>query len=378
MNSNIKLSFYTNIPTPYQDDFFNALSRICDFNAVFYAKTESDRNWPLDNVGYKRVFLNSNIISKFIQKWFKDFHFSWEIFNVCWKENSEWIILGGNYFALNNLFASIILKFKKKKVAFYTEQLKSDSRLWLFLKKIYLNVFFSNVDLIICVGNCACNSYKKLGFLNKDKISIPYNIEIEKFFFENLNLGIIQKIKTELNLQNKIVFLSSGALIHRKGMDLAIQAFQSLEDKHSGQASLIILGEGSQKEFLSKLRHSDDIHFIGFKQKNEIPYYFAIADVFLFCSRYDGWGLVVNEAIAAGSALICSDAVGASEWIDNGMNGFIVENENLSSYVLAMDTLISQPQLRDKFKKENAIRREYTSSTYYANYLIDNLISRKR
>ena len=54
-----KLSFYTNIPTPYQLDFFNALSEIFELHVIFYAKEEANRQWILniENLPYSVTIL---------------------------------------------------------------------------------------------------------------------------------------------------------------------------------------------------------------------------------------------------------------------------------------------------------------------------------
>ena len=59
----LSLSFYTNIPTPNQDDFFDELSRLFHFNVIFYEKTESDRNWVLSKI-LVGVFLNALLMKR--------------------------------------------------------------------------------------------------------------------------------------------------------------------------------------------------------------------------------------------------------------------------------------------------------------------------
>src|SRR5262249_36569992 len=53
------------------------------------------------------------------------------------------------------------------------------------------------------------------------------------------------------------------------------------------------------------------IEYAGFQAPEALPEFFARAHVFVLPSRYDGWGVVVNQALAAGLPVICSDAVGA-------------------------------------------------------------------
>ncbi|MEP7195894.1 MAG: glycosyltransferase family 4 protein [Saprospiraceae bacterium] len=371
----LSLSFYTNIPTPYQDDFFNALNSICEFKAVFYAKTESDRNWENNLSSYKLKFLNNSFFAKIAHKWFKDFHFSSGIFALSYNESADWIVLGGNYFALNNLIAAIILKIRGKRIAFFTEKIKEGQKFKFWLKKMYLKYFLGHVDVMIYIGECARQSYHNYGFSKKKFVIIPYNIDIDLFDRRSIDLKKLNELKENLNVNGRIVILSSGSLIYRKGMDIVIDCFNSLEDKYKDRISLIILGSGEEVNWLKSKALSDQIKFLGFKQKNEIPYYFAISDIFLFCSRYDGWGLVINEAIASELAIICSDAVGASECIHEGINGYVIKNQDLEAYKLAIYKLLDSPELLHQMKVENTKSKVKISSQYNAQLLVSYLNS---
>ena len=60
----------------------------------------------------------------------------------------------------------------------------------------------------------------------------------------------------------------------------------------------------------------------GFQPPEELPRFFAEADVFVLPSRYDGWGVVVNQALGAGLPILCSDHVGAgADLVEDGVNG---------------------------------------------------------
>ncbi|MEO6190180.1 MAG: glycosyltransferase family 4 protein [Saprospiraceae bacterium] len=371
----LSLSFYTNIPTPYQEDFFNALNKICEFKAVYYAKTESDRNWENNLASYKLRYLKNSFVVQIIQKWFKDFHFSWGVFSLSMNEPAQWIILGGNYFAVNNLIAAIILKMRGKRLAFFTEKIKDGKSFKFWLKKMYLRYFLGHIDVIIYIGECAKESYHSYGFSRIKSIIIPYNIDIDLFDKRNLDLKKLDEIKDNLNVDGRIVILSSGSLIQRKGMDIVIDCFNSMEDTYRDRISLLILGSGEEEIKLKSKVISNQIKFLGFKQKNEIPYYFAISDIFLFCSRYDGWGLVINEAIASELAIISSDAVGASEYIREGINGFVIKNEDIAGYNVAICKLLDSSELLHQMKVENAKFKQAVSSQYNAEQLVSYLTS---
>lgn len=121
MNTIIQ-SFYTTIPTPYQEYFFNALNKEFSLRAFFYAKTEIDRLRIVNNPKYIYIFLRHTCIMIWVNYLFKNFHFSLEIFKVARQEKAYFVKFSGNYFAPNNIISTLILRNKGKQVEFYTDR----------------------------------------------------------------------------------------------------------------------------------------------------------------------------------------------------------------------------------------------------------------
>lgn len=108
----------------------------------------------------------------------------------------------------------------------------------------------------------------------------------------------------------RIVFV--GSLIARKGLDILIKAIRS-ENTLGHDISLDVFGPGDPKAFSldgQRVRYRGQISF-GKTQEVAASY-----DLFVLPSRYDGWGVVVNEALCAGVPVICSDQVGAGVVIE--------------------------------------------------------------
>ncbi len=351
--SKLSLSFYTNIPTPNQDDFFEELNHVFIFNAIFYEKTEYDRLWQISDKAYKHVYLKDSKLIKWVQYFYKDFHFSWNIIKYSLNEKSQYIILSGNYFALNTIIAALILKARGKKVGFFSEKIKEAHGFKRFVKRTILFPFIKLLDFMIFVGLCSKQSYSSLGFNLKHHVIIPYNINNANFKDSNLNADRLKQLKDEYNSNTHFTLLTSGALIERKGIDLTIKIMELLNKELENTFQLLILGDGPLKQSLQECSKELPINFLGFKQKEEIPYYFCIADVFLFCSRYDGWGLVINEAISAGLPCLVNKDVGSSELIENYVNGFICDNQNLLSYVNAIEMLCKDKALIKSIRTNN-------------------------
>jgi glycosyltransferase involved in cell wall biosynthesis len=146
-------------------------------------------------------------------------------------------------------------------------------------------------------------------------------------------------------------------MIARKGIDVLLHAF-SLLVKHGVPARLHLIGrEADLPRFLSELPAETRalISYHGFRSPADLPAVFASADVFVLPSRHDGWGVVVNQALAAGLPVIASDAVGAAhDLIVHEISGLIVPAGNTSALEVAMRRLALSSALRDKLAAASA------------------------
>lgn len=117
-----------------------------------------------------------------------------------------------------------------------------------------------------------------------------------------------------------------GQLIARKRVDLLLRAFSRLDVP---SARLRIIGQGRQeaalKRLTTRLKIADRVQFVPGLPNADTVAAMANADVLVLPSRFDGWGAVVNEALMAGTPVICSNRCGASDLIDNGRNGYVFE-----------------------------------------------------
>lgn len=98
--------------------------------------------------------------------------------------------------------------------------------------------------------------------------------------------------------------------------------------------------EGSLRRLADKC--ASQVEFLGFRDWMELPQEYARADVLCVPSRYDGWGLVVPEGLAAGLPVISSNSTGAAvEFIEDGQNGWLVEADDESALHNAMQAAIT-------------------------------------
>lgn len=346
MGGKPRLSFYTNIPTPYQLDFFDALSELFELKVVYYATIEEDRMWKLDthSNNYEIVHLKKSLLSNLLLKVHHTLHYSGAIFRQVLTDPAPYVIVGGSYIAPNAIIAMLLSRLRGKKIAFLSEAFQPAVRLsrrW--LRKIFLVPLRISCDMLFAIGDVAANSYQQQG-INKPTYKIPYSIDSTQFDINNLDPAYLHRITEEIKPQgNEFVFITSGSLIHRKGIDTLVKAFSEGMPPH---VKLLIMGDGPDRSDLEKLANNNpNIIFMGFAQKNAIPYYFNAADAFIFASRYDGWAVVINEAIAARLPIISSNTVGAAlDLIQHNENGYLCTCEDPLCFRKYALELVNNPQ----------------------------------
>ncbi|HEX3584371.1 MAG TPA: glycosyltransferase family 4 protein [Candidatus Angelobacter sp.] len=142
--------------------------------------------------------------------------------------------------------------------------------------------------------------------------------------------------------------IAMGRLVPQKGFDMLLEAFSKVAGKHP-EWSLKVLGRGPLKAQLEAqaelLGLKNRVNFAG-----ALPDPFPVlreADLFVFPSRFEGFGNALIEAMACGLPVISFDCpAGPSDIILHGVNGVLVPREDVTAFAAAMDRLMSEPAER--------------------------------
>lgn len=130
--------------------------------------------------------------------------------------------------------------------------------------------------------------------------------------------------RQKLNLPQPY-FLTVARFIEKKNLFRLVEAYRQYQKKHADPWDLVVCGNGPQAHGLkAAAAEVSGIHFPGFKQIDELPVYYGLASAFILASsHFEQWGLVVNEAMAAGLPVLVSRACGcAPNLVKEGVNGF--------------------------------------------------------
>ncbi|NLP21343.1 MAG: glycosyltransferase family 4 protein [Erysipelotrichaceae bacterium] len=340
----VKVCWISNIPSPYKVHLMNLLSKDLELYILFEKKGESDREdswYSFDFKDYYVEYLDTNSKEK-IDK-------ASEICDV---------LINGDYSNKQCIYA--VNKFKKQNkpvIMLADGGLAIDRGFFNYI----ISYFMKKNDYFMSSGK-EVNKYYKFYGVNKNRI---YNYKFSSLTKNDIqkNKGLIKNkslLKQKLNLKEDVILFSVGQQIPRKGYDLLVKAMIGV-NKNVG---LYIAGgepEENVKDII-KSNNLNNIYFVGFKTKEELDEYYAASDIFVLSTRYDIWGLVINEAMSFGLPIISSDkCVSAIEFNNLFNNALITKNEDVNSISEAINTLINDEFLREQLGR-NSLKgiKEYT------------------
>lgn len=98
-----------------------------------------------------------------------------------------------------------------------------------------------------------------------------------------------------------------------------------------------------------------DVYFVDHVEIDEMPKFYGMADLFVLPSRQDTWGLVLNEAMACGLPVVTTRKVGGSaDLVREGVNGYIVVEENPAELYGAIKKIVTNSSLGEKMGQESS------------------------
>jgi phosphatidylinositol alpha-1,6-mannosyltransferase len=162
------------------------------------------------------------------------------------------------------------------------------------------------------------------------------------------------ELRARIVRDGELLALTVGRLQRRKGHDLVIRALAAL-DGRDPQIRYVIVGDGDQRSRLetmaADLGMAGRVLFVGAAPPEQLPAYYAAADVFVHPNRIEGkdlegFGIVLLEAAAAGLPVIAGDSGGVPEAVAQGETGLLVSGVSVEELQRALLSLASSPSMR--------------------------------
>ena len=327
----LKVLFTCVTISPYRNEFFNKLSKLCDLTVCYEKElsehTHRNQKWAEGQVSnYKKVKLN---IKKAFIKFTKG-----DILPLLKKENFDVVILG-HYLSFTARDAIRYCKKRGIKIG-----VSADGAI---VKKENILISFIKTQLLKNMSFALSPSIKT------DEYFLKYKISKDKIYRYNFTSLLQSDILDFYTREGKkdITILTIGQFIHRKGFDLLIKGASRIKGK------IQICGAEPPQEYLDLVKqyNATNIEFLGFKTKQELKEIYKNCDIFVLPTREDIWGLVINEAMNYSLPIITtSTCVAGVELLDKES---IIEPNSVEQIVSAVNDLVVNYQKRIETGKIN-------------------------
>ena len=318
----MKVLFVTNIPSPYRTCFFNELGKLCDLTVLFECGFSKERDSSWKNFSF------AHFKGIFLREWFStgvDSAFCPGIVRFLRKNKFDRIILT-NISTPTTMLAVHYLK--RRKIDYFIEidggLPKSGKGFKERIKRYFVGGAAGYISPAEASdGYCTAYSadparihrYPFTSLYEKDILAAPPTKE-EK-----------AALRKKLELTEEKIIVSVGRFSYLGGYGKGYDTLLTVAKELPPTVGVYIIGDEPTEEFVrwKEEEHLDHLHYLSYKQKDELLLYYRAADISVLLTRGDVWGLVVNESMANACPVLTTDAcVAGLALIKDGENGYLV------------------------------------------------------
>jgi glycosyltransferase involved in cell wall biosynthesis len=225
----------------------------------------------------------------------------------------------------------------------------SPTKRW--LKKLVYAWWLQRVSGVMSMGAYGDQFFTYYGVDPGRLYRVPYTPDYE--FFARVDRDQLHRFRQKFGLSaERKYILYSGRLVKHKRVDLLIDAFAAIANERPDW-DLLIVGDGVLREELRRRAPEwlrTRVIWTGFLEQEELKAAYHASDVLVLPSDFEPWAVVVQEAMAAGLAVVSSDIVGAAhELIEDRRSGRIFTAGELSALVQAIED-VTRPDAIDSYK----------------------------
>ncbi|MFP5265418.1 MAG: glycosyltransferase [Blastocatellia bacterium] len=313
----LRITIWMNMPSVHQEGIFSILAGMegVDLEVIFAEGLTSDRvqlGWKANLRGYRYRIL----AGKFSLL---------QALRVAWSERDRIHVVNGIWAEPAFASALCMLVASGSAFAIYSEAPDPSqpiSRLKRAMRGTFGKWVARRAAGVLAVSHFATDFYTRLGAPR------------ERFYpFGYFRASADSRPGPAFSLppqRTEVIFV--GQLIRRKGLDILLAAMRPLFAQYP-DLHLTIVGAGEDfaalQAFVGRSGDEERVTLLGVLPAEQIPARVSDAQVLVLPSRWDGWGMVVNEALSAGVPAIVSDRCGAADLIRHGINGYVFRSEDV-------------------------------------------------
>lgn len=339
-----RVAIVTNIPAPYRNPVFQRLAEKLGYDnlhVVFCARREGNREWILQQQGFAHTFLQEHSMvfkGRYI-------HNNPEVISALRRLNPDVVLTTG--FNPTHLYAFAYAVLAGKIHVPMTDGTLVSERHLSMLHRLTRRLVYALSRAFVGAS------------LGSARLYAEYGIQPELFFQSHL-CADNQAFAPHLSQQHHFDFMFCGRFAPEKNPMFALDVAAGAARKLGRKVSLLLVGSGSllEEAHTHSMTLSADVEasFSGFVQQENLPGLYCSARVFLFPSSWDPWGVVANEACAAGQAVMVTPLAGvAGDLVVDGVNGFVLPL-SLPLWVERAANLLRDERLLGQFSANSRLR----------------------
>lgn len=349
----MEIIFWHNILSPHQASFIRALANSShDVSVVASEATtqaRTDMGWAVPDFGQARVILcpSAEQVCKIVDQSGTE---------------SVHVIAGARGTPLGKHATKRCIALRRR-IGIISEA--ADPRgvkAWARWAKYSGEFFFqgNHFDFILGMGETGVKWFKRCGYPEAKLFPFCY---------------VVDPVNDKMPLISKpvsgVCILYVGQFVQRKGIVLLLEGFHRVKNTC---AVLVLMGDGVERASLLQRiemgNMSQRVKIISSVANSEARELIAACDLFVLPSLYDGWGAVVNEALMAGTPVICSDKCGASDLIQYPWMGSVFQAGDVLDLTVMMDKWIANGVLMPDQRKRIRDWSECISGQRIAEYFL--------
>jgi glycosyltransferase involved in cell wall biosynthesis len=219
-------------------------------------------------------------------------------------------------------------------------------------------------DALLYIGRANRQAYLHYGARESQLFFSPHSVDVETMAHRAAQSQVRDATRRRWRAtERERVVLYAGKMTERKHPEALIRILENR--RIADQVRLVFAGAGPMEDSVKAQLDSHGYEravFLGFVNQTELPDVYAGADIFVMPAEREPWGLVLNEAMAAGLPPVASDQVGgAADLIDHGRTGFVFPSRDWNAMTDLVTDLVVNDELRRRVGERAAHRaREYS------------------
>lgn len=271
------------------------------------------------------------------------------------------IIHGHCFMSFPSDAARVISRVRKIPFVFnpYFAAIGESSRIGCFYRKT-LGRFVMSADVVVVISEFEKHAIERACFSVKRFEVVPPGIDTSEF--RNINHNVYERFP----IKGRRIILFVGRIDRNKGIDILIKAAPHVLRRNPDTVFFIAGADFGERANLQKMvgeyKLNESFIFAGSLARQDIVSAFKHADVFALPSRYEAFGIVLIEAMAARLPVIAADTTAIPEVVSDGLTGLLFPTDDSQALAIKLCELLDNNGLRQQFKDNGykKVSQEYT------------------